>query len=56
MLNPMAQIITMMRDCTLYRIPPEPLNLAFVAISMLIFLLLGSIIFGRLEPNFAEAI
>ena len=56
MLNPMAQIITMMRDCTLYRIPPEPLNLAFVAISMLIFLLLGSIIFSRLEPNFAEAI
>lgn len=56
MLNPMAQIITMMRDCILYRISPEPLNLAYVAVSTLVFLLLGYIIFDRLEPRFAEAI
>jgi lipopolysaccharide transport system permease protein len=56
MLNPLAQLITMMRDCTLYEIAPMPMNLAFAAISMLFILLIGYIIFGRLEPNFAEAI
>lgn len=56
MLNPMAQIVTMMRDCTLYGIPPEPLNLAYVALSTLVILLLGYFIFDRMEPKFAEAI
>jgi lipopolysaccharide transport system permease protein len=56
MLNPMAQIITMIRDCTLYEIPPEPLNLAYVAISTLVILIIGYFIFDRLEPRFAEAI
>ena len=56
MLNPMALIITMMRDCTLYRTSPEPLNLAYVALSTLVVLLLGYFIFDRLEPKFAEAI
>jgi len=56
MLNPMAQIIIMTRDCTLYRISPDPLNLAYVAISTLIVLLIGCLIFERLEPKFAEAI
>ena len=56
MLNPMAQIITMMRDCTLYRISPEPLNLVYVAVSTLVVLLLGYFIFEHLEPKFAEAI
>ena len=56
MLNPIAQIITMMRDCTLYNIQPEPLNLAYVAISTFILLILGYFIFDRLEPRFAEAI
>ena len=55
-LNPMAQIITMMRDCTLYGISPEPANLAYVAVSALLVLLLGYFIFDRLEPKFAEAI
>jgi lipopolysaccharide transport system permease protein len=56
MLNPMAQIITMMRDCILYRTSPEPFNLAYVALSTLIMLMLGYFIFDRLEPKFAEAI
>ena len=56
MLNPMAQIITMMRDCTLYRIPPEPFDLAYVALSALVMLMIGYFIFDRLEPRFAEAI
>jgi len=56
MLNPMAQIITMMRDCTLYGISPEPVILAYEAVCTLILLLLGYAIFARLEPGFAEAI
>jgi len=56
MLNPMALIITMMRDCTLYRVPPGPMSLAYVAISTLVVLLLGYLIFDHLEPKFAEAI
>jgi lipopolysaccharide transport system permease protein len=56
MLNPMAQVLTMMRDCTLYRIAPDPLNLTYVAISAMALLLLGYSIFDRLEPKFAEAI
>jgi lipopolysaccharide transport system permease protein len=56
MLNPMAQIITMMRDCVLYKIAPEPLALGYVALSMLAALVIGYLIFERLEPRFAEAI
>jgi lipopolysaccharide transport system permease protein len=56
MLNPMALILTMMRDCILYRVPPEPHDLVYVALSALVLLLLGYYIFDRLEPRFAEAI
>lgn len=56
MLNPMALIVTMMRDCTLYGIYPEPLNLAFVGLSSLAVLMIGYFTFDRLEPRFAEAI
>jgi lipopolysaccharide transport system permease protein len=56
MLNPIALVITMMRDCTLYGISPEPANLAYVAIITLVVLVLGYAVFDRLEPKFAEAI
>ena len=56
MLNPMALIITMMRDCTLYGIQPQPFSLGYLTLSTLIVLLLGYFIFDRLEPRFAEAI
>ena len=56
MLNPMAQIIIMMRDCILNQTGPDPLSLAYLAISSLLVLLIGYIIFDRLEPKFAEAI
>jgi lipopolysaccharide transport system permease protein len=56
MLNPIAQVITMMRDCTLYGTPPEPANLAYVALFTLVVLVLGYAVFDRLEPKFAEAI
>jgi len=56
MLNPMAQIIIMMRNCILYGTPPEVLSLAYVALSTLALLFVGYVIFDRLEPRFAEAI
>jgi lipopolysaccharide transport system permease protein len=56
MLNPMAQILTMMRDAILYRIAPEPLAMTYVVLSMLSALVIGYLIFERLEPRFAEAI
>ena len=56
MLNPMAQIINMMRNIILYKTSPEPLSLAYLAISTLLVLLIGYFIFDRLEPKFAEAI
>jgi lipopolysaccharide transport system permease protein len=56
MLNPLAQIVTMMRDCILYRTGPEPLSLVYLVVSTMLVLLIGYIIFDRLEPKFAEAI
>lgn len=56
MINPMARIITMSRDCILYRTVPAMGDLAFLAASALIVLLVGYLIFNRLEPRFAEEI
>jgi ABC-type polysaccharide/polyol phosphate export permease len=56
MLNPKAQIITMIRDSTLYGISPEPLSLAYVAVCTIIVLIVGYFVFDRLEPRLAEVI
>lgn len=56
MLNPMAQIITMMRDSVLYSTPPGAVSLSYVAIASVAILLIGYLIFERLEPGFAEMI
>lgn len=56
MINPMAQIITMMRDCILYRTGPETSNLAYLAVCSVLILLAGYLVFDRLESKFAEAI
>jgi len=56
MLNPMARIITMLRDCTLYHNSPALSNLGYVAISAIVVLLIGYQVFDHLEPKFAEAI
>lgn len=56
MLNPMAQIISMIRDCTLYGISPDPANLAYLAVCTIILLIIGYAIFASLEPRFAEVI
>ena len=56
MLNPMARIISMMRDIILYHASPDPWSLAYVVATSLAVLLLGYFIFDQIEPKFAEAI
>lgn len=56
MLNPMARIISMLRDCTLYRRAPLPEDMGYVILSAVFILLVGYLIFDRLEPKFAEEI
>lgn len=56
MLNPMARIITILRDCTLYQTAPELSSVVYVAMCSIVLLLFGYFIFDHLEPKFAEAI
>ena len=56
MLNPMARIITMLRDCVLYNISPAPSSVLYVALSAITLLVVGYLFFDHLEPGFAEAI
>ncbi len=56
MLNPMARIISMLRESTLYHSVPAPTDLIYVAVSATVILLIGYTIFDHLEPKFAEAI
>lgn len=56
MLNPIARVISMLRDCTLYQTGPSLGSIAYVAISAVVILLVGYLIFDHLEPKFAEEI
>jgi lipopolysaccharide transport system permease protein len=56
MLNPMARVIIMLRDCVLYQTAPGMGSMAYLAASAIIMLICGYIIFDRLEPGLAEAI
>jgi lipopolysaccharide transport system permease protein len=56
MLNPMAMVITMSRNAILYDLAPTPADLAYTALSALIILLIGYLVFDRREPGFVEAI
>jgi lipopolysaccharide transport system permease protein len=56
MLNPVARVLTMLRNCTLYQISPTTGEMAYLTLSAIVVLLLGYFIFERLEPKFAEAI
>ena len=53
-LNPVAQIIITSRDCILYSITPHPLSLAYATLTSLIILVIGCVLFQKLEPRFAE--
>lgn len=56
MLNPMARIVSMLRDCTLYSTASTAGDVAYVIVSAAVVLLAGYLIFDRLEPKFAEEI
>jgi lipopolysaccharide transport system permease protein len=52
--NPLAQIIFIARDITLYSKAPNTASLAFVIVIAFVILAIGYAIFSRLEPRFAE--
>lgn len=56
LLNPIARIIISARDTIIYSSPAKIEDLLFMFLSAMIFLLLGYIIFSKLEPRFAEEI
>jgi len=53
-LNPIGQIIVISRDCILYSNAPFPLSLAYAGVASGLILVIGYIIFLKLEPRFAE--
>lgn len=56
LLNPMARIIISARDTIIYSTPASTNDLIYMAVSAIFFLVLGFIVFSRLEPGFAEEI
>lgn len=56
LLNPMARIIISARDTIIYSTPARFEDLLFMFVTSVFFLIIGYIIFSRLEPGFAEEI
>jgi lipopolysaccharide transport system permease protein len=56
LLNPIARILISARDTIIYSSPAKIEDLLFMFLSSIVFLLVGYIIFSRLEPRFAEEI
>ena len=56
LLNPIARILNSARDTIIYSSPAKTEDLLFMVLSSIVFLLVGYIIFSRLEPRFAEEI
>ncbi|OEU43926.1 sugar ABC transporter permease [Methanosarcina sp. Ant1] len=56
LLSPIARIITSARDTIIYSSPAKTEDLLFMFLSSIVFLLVGYIIFSKLEPRFAEEI
>lgn len=52
--NPLAQVIFLARDITLYEKVPNAASFAFVIVISLVILAAGFAIFSRLEPRLAE--
>jgi lipopolysaccharide transport system permease protein len=52
--NPLAQVIFLARDVTLYSKVPNTASFAFVIVIAFVILAIGYAIFTRLEPRFAE--
>jgi lipopolysaccharide transport system permease protein len=56
LLNPIARILNSARDTIIYSSPAKTEDLLFMILSSIVFVLVGYIIFSRLEPRFAEEI
>jgi len=56
MLNPVTVMIQMYRDVLLYHVAPTLADLAFTLLTAATIILLGSLVFKRLERRFAEEI
>jgi lipopolysaccharide transport system permease protein len=56
MLNPVTRLMVMYRDILLYNTIPSALDLLIVAFCGLIFLIIGTMIFRKLSPRFAEEV
>ena len=56
MLNPVTRLIVMYRDILLYNTIPSAIDFLIVAMCGLIFLIIGTTIFRKLSPRFAEEV
>lgn len=56
LLNPMARIIISARNTIIYSTPASTEDMIYIAVSAVFFLILGYVVFSRLEPGFAEEI
>ncbi len=56
MLNPVTRLMVMYRDILLYNTVPSALDFIIVAMCGLIFLIIGTMIFRKLSPRFAEEV
>ena len=56
MLNPVTRLMVMYRDILLYNTIPSALDFLIVAMCGLIFLIIGTMIFRKLSPRFAEEV
>ncbi len=56
MLNPITRLMAMYRDILLYNNVPSASDFLLVAGSGLMFLIIGSVVFKRLSPRFAEEV
>jgi len=56
MLNPVTRLMVMYRDILLYNTIPSAIDFLIVAMCGLIFLIIGTMIFRKLSPRFAEEV
>ncbi len=56
MLNPMGKILNMMRDSLVYGQMPLITDIVYISVIAIIMLILGSLLFSRMEPTFAEEV
>lgn len=56
MLNPVTRLMVMYRDILLYSTIPSALDFLIVAMCGLLFLIIGTLIFQKLSPGFAEEV